>query len=565
MPMMRKSRKLGEERYDLIVIGGGITGACIACDAAVRGMSVALVEKGDFGAATSSASSKLLHGGIRYLQKGRLFKLRESAMERAYFQTLAPHLCRYVPFVVPAYGGLKKGKWLLGAGLAAYEALCIGQNRSISDPAKQVPRGQLLSKTDVRTYVPEAYRPEMTGGVLLYESHMRDSERMTLSFLKTAAEHGAAVANYTRAEDFRVEDDRVTGIRASDRLDGSTMEIRSSMVINAAGPWIPSNINKLDSHANPRIGTSFAKGAHIVTKPLTNGHAMALPIREQNEAVLNRGGRHVFIIPWQGHSLVGTTYNAFEGEPDDVTAKESDVQELMQIVNAAFGTEVLARQEVVHAYAGLYPLTAEQVNPEVYQGTDDYQVIDHGQTDQLEGVVSAFGAKFTTARRLAEKAVTLIAEKLQGAFGECRTRQMRLAGGDINDIGAYRERKRKQYEAILPAEVVDHLVSRYGTEIDSVVNILEEEPELNATVSPGNSTLAAEVVYAARNEMARRLEDVVFRRSNLGLLGHPGRSSLRRCAELMARERGWDNERIEQEIQETDAKFLDKAVQSAED
>jgi glycerol-3-phosphate dehydrogenase len=563
--MLRKTNALEETGYDLVVIGGGITGACIACDAAVRGMSVALVEKGDFGAATSSASSKLLHGGIRYLQKGRLLKLRESALERAYFQTLAPHLCHYVPFVVPAYGGLKKGKLLLGLGLGVYEALCLGQNKNISDPAKQVPKGQLLSKADVREYVPEAYRQEVTGGILLYESHMRDSERMTLSFLKTAAEHGAAVANYTRAEAFQVEGNRVTGIRVSDLLDGSTMEIRSSMVINAAGPWIPSNIDKLDSRANPRTVTGLAKGAHIVTKPLTDGHAMALPIREQNEALLNRGGRHVFIIPWQGHSLIGTTYSAFEGDPDDVTADESDVRELMQIINAAFGTEVLTRREVVHAYAGLYPLTAEQVKPEVYQGTDDYQVVDHEQTDQVEGFVSAFGAKFTTARRLAEKAVTLVAGKLQGDFSECRTHQMRLAGGEINDIEAYRERKKKQYQAILSAEVVDHLVSRYGTKIDSVANILEEEPELNATLSPGSNTLAAEVVYTARNEMACRLEDVVFRRSNLGLLGHSEMSSLRRCAELMARERGWDNQRIEQEIQETEEKFLDNAVQSAKD
>lgn len=556
--MLRETTRLGEGRYDVVVIGGGITGACIACDAAMRGMSVALVEKGDFGAATSSASSKLIHGGIRYLQKGRLGKLRESAMERAYFQTLAPHLCRYVPFVVPSYGGLKKGKLLLGLGLAVYETLCLGQNANISDPAKQVPRGRLLSKTDVIEYVPEAYKQEVTGGILLYESHMRDSERMTLSFLKTAVDHGADVVNYTRADAFQMNGNQLASVQVSDLLDGSTVEIRSSMVVNAAGPWIPSNINKVGSHASSRIVTSFAKGAHIVTKPLTNGHAMALPINEQNEALLNRGGRHVFIIPWQGHSLIGTSYDTFEGDPNDVAAKESDVRELMQIVNASFGTEVLTRQEVVHAYAGLYPLTADQVNPEVYQGSDDYQVLDHGQTDQLEGLISAFGAKFTTARRLAEKAVDLVSRKIQGDFGACRTREMRLSGGNINDIDAYREGKRKQYGSILSAEAVDHLINRYGTEIDSVANIMEEETELSSTLSTGDNTLAAEVVYATRNEMACRLEDVVFRRSNLGLLGHPGMSSLRRCAQLMAREKGWSNERVEKEVWDTSDKFIGK-------
>ena len=549
--------------YDVAVIGGGITGACLALDASVRGMSVALVEKGDFGAATSSASSKLLHGGIRYLQKGRLWKLRESAMERTYFQTLAPHLSRYIPFVVPSYRSLKKGKLPLSIALGAYEALCMGQNRHIVDPAKKVPTGRLVSKTEIRERVAGPHGQDMTGGILLYESHMRDSERMTLSFVKTAVRHGADVANYMRATSFLTEEGRVAGIRARDELDGSTVEIRASMVVNAAGPWIPSNINQLGAQVSSRIVTAFGRGAHIVTKPLTDGHAIALPIREQNQALMNRGGRHIFIIPWKGHSLIGTTYGLYEGDPDDVAADESDVRELIELVNAAFGTEMLVRQDVVHAYAGLYPLTDTRIDPEVYQGTGDYEVLDHAITDEVEGLVSVFGAKFTTARRVAEQAVDLVASKLGGSFGPCRTRRTRLVGGDIEDIEAFRGRKEQQYAPMLSREAVNHLINHYGTEIDRLVELLDEAPGLAEKVAPARNLLAAEVVFAVRHEMARSLEDIVFRRSSLGDLGHPGRPALRRCAELMGQELGWDEQTIQREVRETAARFLEGEADAA--
>jgi len=558
--MQRSTDTLSSQNYDVVVIGGGITGAFIALDAATRGMSVALVEKKDFGAATSSASSKLLHGGIRYLQQGRLLKLRESAWERTYFQTLAPHLCHYVPFVVPSYPGFKKGKLLLGTGLAMYEALCIGQNKHIADPAKQVPRGRVLRKHEIREWVEDSYGQEMTGGILLYESHMRDSERMTLSVLRTAAAHGAKVENYVQAESFVIDHGRVIGINAVDRLTNTEVEVRGSLVVNAAGPWIPSNVNKLGALATPRVVTAFARGAHIVTKPLTDGFAIALPIREQNQALLNRGGRHVFIIPWHNHSLIGTSYNAYKGDPDNVQANESDVEELMGIINAAFGKEVLTRGDVVHAYAGLYPLTEEHINPKVYQGTADYQVVDHAEADDLEGLVSVFGAKYTTARRLGEQAVDTLVEKLGGAFRRCQTQHMRLLGGDIENINEYRHEKKQQYESSLSPDLIDGLINRHGTKIDEVIALVEERPQLAERFIPECTVIEAEVIYAVRHEKARHLDDFIFRRTNIGLMGYLGEPVLQRCARLMAEEASWDGDQIEGEVRETRAQFLDRSV-----
>ena len=211
--MIRDTPSLASTEFDVLVVGGGITGAFVALDAAARGLTVGLVEKGDFGEATSAASSKLLHGGIRYLQQGQPRKVRESALERIRFQNLAPHLCRYVPFVVPAYRGWQKGRALLRCAMVAYNALCLGQNRHLRVPGRRVPRGRSISKQEIAQLLPGVLSEGITGGVLFYESHMHNSERMTLAVLETAASRGAALANYVQAQSLLSDGRRVSGVR----------------------------------------------------------------------------------------------------------------------------------------------------------------------------------------------------------------------------------------------------------------------------------------------------------------------------------------------------------------
>ena len=280
--MKRKLNDLFKKKFDLVIIGGGITGACLAWDAVNRGLSVALIEKSDFGAATSSASSKLLHGGIRYLQQGRIDKVRESALERVYYQCIAPHLSHYVPFVVPAYKGLLKSKLLLQIGMFLYHVICFGQNRWLRDPGKKVPSWQMLSKEQLLHYIPGFVSNNTTGAVLFQESHMYSSERMTLAFICSSVKKGAVAANYVCANDFILTDNMVSGIRATDCLSGKSLTIRAECVINAAGPWIPL-LNKTIS--TRRIVTAFSKGAHIVTTPITNNIAIALPTRKQSQSI----------------------------------------------------------------------------------------------------------------------------------------------------------------------------------------------------------------------------------------------------------------------------------------
>ena len=559
--MKRSLYEFTDKRFDLVIIGGGITGACLAADAALRGLSVALVEKDDFGAATSSASSKLLHGGIRYLQQLNFAKVRESAKERIYFQQLAPHLTHYVPFIIPTYKSLSKGKFVMKSAMMLYEILCSGQNNILRDASKRVPSSHFLSREEVGDVVPDLESEAITGGVAFYESHMYSSERMTLAFVETAQQHGACVANYLEVTSFTgVDEGMVRGVQVKDQLSGKSFEINATLVINAAGPWIPLlNSNAGSKNSLEGVVSAFSKGAHIVTRSLTQGHAVALPTRKQNQAVINRGGRHVFIIPWRGYSLIGTTYGPYEGDLDDVCATESDINEMIGDINSALdpenGAEVIKRDDVLHAYAGIYPLIDEVIDNKVYQGTGKYQVVDHAERDNLAGLVSVFGAKFTTARLLAEKALDEIiskhASRFNKQFGACQTRKTPLSAGDIDDLQAFRKEQASRYNHLFSALVTDNLVTNYGTDIQHIGTLCEGDAGLADELVAGSAIVAAEVVYAARYEMACHLDDFVFRRTGLGTLGNPGIAVLQQCATLMGQELGWDQVRIEAELKAT--------------
>jgi len=566
--MKRSLEKLESSHFDLVIIGGGITGACLAHDAVLRGLSVALIEKNDFGAATSSASSKLLHGGIRYLQQGRFNKVRESALERVYFQTIAPHLTRYIPFIVPTHKAIKKSKLLMTAGMMAYQATCLGQDRYISDVGKRVPRWRYVSKPEIAELIP-GYAPiDLTGGVLFYESHMHSSERMTLAFLETAANGGAVIANYVQAQAFIKNKQKVVGLQATDTLTGKALEIRGKVVVNAAGPWIPGFNEKSDQKASRGLVTGYSKGAHIITKPLTKGHAIALATQKQNQSIINRGGRHVFIIPWRGHSLIGTTYGAYEGNLDEVAPDENDIAELVADINAAIGNDVLSRSDVRHSYAGLYPLIDDDIDPKVYQGTGNYQVVDHLQKEGIDGLVTVFGAKFTTARLLAERALNMIVTKFDQSFDVCKTQETPLSMAKIEQLKNYKQAKIKAYQHQFSEETVDHLITNYGTAVDKISSLATQNPawaepllsdELSDGLNDGLShlkTIQAEVIYAVREEMACHLDDVVFRRTGLGTLGHPGVAALTRCADLMALELGWNEQAREAQLTRTLSRFF---------
>ena len=557
LSMKRNIKNLQIKHFDLIVIGGGISGACLAWDAISRGLSVALIEKGDFGAATSSASSKILHGGIRYLQQANFFKVRESAMERCYFQILAPHLTYYVPFIIPSENSFLRGKMALRMAMLMYKIISLGGNRKIKDPTKKVPMSSILNKSEVLKRVPELNKADhkVTGGILLYESHMFNSERMTLAFLRSADRKGADIANYVKVESFIEGENTIKGLVVRDLHSNDTFAIRGSIVANATGPWITAVNNLLRQKKLKTVISDLSKGIHIVTRQLFENYALGVITTKRNQALLTRGGRHIFVIPWRGHSLIGTSYSAFKTNPDTLSITEEEILEFINDINVAIPGIRLGKDDVMYTFGGLYPMTDNQMEDNVYQGISNYQIIDHKRRDDIEGLVSVLCAKYTTARKLAEKSVDLISKKLGKNISPCTTFSTPLFGGDIQDIKEYVMSKKREYASFLSEQAIEHLIRNYGTGIDEIISLFKENPDYFSRISAGHEVTKAEVAYAALEEMALHLGDVIFRRTGLGTLGYPGNECIMKCAEIMGRIHKWDNPTMVYEIEKTNSLF----------
>ena len=556
--MRRDLGALDDRAFDLLIIGGGISGACLAHDAALRGLSVALVEQQDFGAATSAASSKILHGGIRYLQRGQLRKLRESALERCRFQAIAPHLTHWVPFLIPTYRGFRKGRAVLRAGVTLHALLCAGQDRAIRDAEKQVPAWRSHTRAETLRLAPVLDdQPALTGSILVPESHMHSSERMTLAFVKTAAANGAIVANYVEVDALLTEGRIAHGVRAHSRVGShAELEIRARLIVNATGPWLPALNRHFELPRLHRDVTHFSKGVHVVTRAVTDDVALVLPTNRPQQTLFDRGGRHLFVIPWHGRSLIGTTNTPFGGTPDKTRPTGKDLQDFLRDLEVTLPRAGLTERDVLHAFAGLYPLTASRIRPEMYQGTGEYQIVDHGRLGHIDGVISVLGAKYTTARRLAELSIDLVIAKLGLDPRPCQTAWTPLVGGEIEDLRSFVEHAERRFADRVPPDVVRHLVQQYGREIDAVVGTTSCAAESPARLAADRTSIEAEVGFAVRDEMAMQLDDVIFRRTGLGTLGHPGRACLNRCATIMGDALGWTAPSRAEQIAQTTALFL---------
>ncbi len=554
--MQRNVHQLSNKRYDVLVIGGGITGACIAHDASLRGLSVALVEKNDFGACTSSASSKLLHGGIRYLAKGQVWKVRESAREQAVFQHLAPHLTRWVPFLIPTEKSpAAKGSLAMKSAMFVYRLCCAGLGGLIHDAEKQPPVREFLSPKEVLQKLPMLSSIQgLTGAQVLNESHMHSSERMSLAFLKTSVASGAVIANYLEVKQLTMEGGRVVGALAQDCLTGKELQLQARLVINSAGPYVQAINETVPGLRLHHKLTGFSRGVHLVTRQLEPRYAMALTTKKKMEGFLNRGGRHFFIIPWRDCSLIGTTNVPLTEKLDNIRVTAKDINDFLRDINETLPSVHLTVSDVRYAFTGIYPIIAREIKPDTYQGTGEFQVVDHAEQDGIQGIVTALGAKFTTARNVAEQCVDLVASKLEQKIPACRTIETQLLEGEITDIKNFTALCVDKYSQLLSEKAVQHLLCNYGRKIDQLVE-QGREKQMLVKVCPNRETLAIEIDYAVRHEMAFMLEDVIFRRTGLGTIGYPGDEAMQRCADLMGDLLLWDEVEKQQQIDAVKAHY----------
>lgn len=543
---MRNTSELADSQFDVTIIGGGISGAWLALHCAQQGYKTALIERSDYASATSSSSSKLLHGGIRYLQQFEFDKVRESAMERAEYVYAAPHLSTPVPFLIPTYPDFKRSKFFLNCGMVAYRMLCLGENKLIESPEQKLPGIRSINASALNK-ICDLEQEKHTGAVVFYERHMLDSERMVLAVIQSARQLGALTYNYVNAEGFLGDEHKITGVRARDVISQKHINIHSKLVINAAGPFID-NLNSTLRHATqaPSIN-GFALGSHIITRQLSD-HAIALTTKHQSNAKIDRGGRHVFAIPWRGFSLIGTSYDEVDNPNGDLSIQASHVDELLEAINDAMPSARLTRDDIISGYTGLYPLNTHNIDSTVYQGSGEYQIIDHHAANGVSGLVTALGAKFTTGRKISALTMKLVNQKLGGLLAVTKTK---LVGSDFSSFGnsfsALRQTKIKQYQGEYSAEAIEHFLMLYGSNLDAFLSRIANHPDLQTPICATQPDVLGQVTWAIENEQAQRLDDILYGRTSLGLLGIK-EEELKPVAQLMAKQLGWSSSELADEL-----------------
>jgi glycerol-3-phosphate dehydrogenase len=519
--MQRNFRALNAT-FDVAIIGGGITGACIARDAARRGLSVALVEKRDFSCGTSAGSSKLVHGGLRYLKTFELGLIRESLKERRVWEKIAPHMVYPLEFMLPVKSAAET--WFVGAGLTVYDLLAYDRNR-LDDPDQHLAGHRAISAPAARTLEPAVDREGLAGALLYYDCQMYSPERLGLECLIDAVAHGAVVANYAEAVAFEREDGGVASLRVRDTIGSGEATLKARLFVNAAGPWADRLLELIEGgEASHKLIRS--KGIHLITHRLTNGRALA---------VGHKGG-HIFVLPWRDHTIIGTTDTVFTGRPDELKVTAEEVVGYLAYVNDALPTLKLKTDHVLYAYAGLRPLVDDGAK-DSYTASRRAELVDHAAEGGPKNLISAIGGKWTTSRNNAEKCVDLIAKKLRATARACDTAEAPLPGA-TGRFKASVERLGAEHKDLAPS-AVRNLARNYGARAESVLALAQAEPALMRTIAQRLPDIAAEVAFAVRSEMAMMLDDVLFRRTGLGTLGPLEPRAVEDVASVMAGELKW--------------------------
>ncbi|NEO30251.1 MAG: glycerol-3-phosphate dehydrogenase/oxidase [Symploca sp. SIO3C6] len=548
--MKRDLVELTRDVYDVLVIGAGIYGACVAWEATLRGLSAVLVEKADFGWATSANSLKTIHGGLRYLQHADFKRMRESIYERTTLMRIAPHLVHPLPVLLPTYGHGIKGKEALSVALLLNDLISCDRN-CIRDPQKHIPNGRVISKQECQRLLPGIPEQGLTGGAIFYDAQVYNSERLTISLLRSAEQAGATVANYVEVTDFLQQGNCITGVQAQDSLTGENFDIHAKTVVNTSGPWINHVLGLLkDSQQQPK--TAFAKAMNLVIRrQLFETYGVGISCRNSYhdpEAVINKGSRLLFIAPWRGKSMIGTAYAICEQEPDDFQIKEQDIQELINEVNQACPSIALKMEEVDFVHGGLLPRTGVTGTGEPLL-SKHYQLWDYSQ-EGLSGLISVVGVKYTTARDVAEKVVDQVFKSWGQKPPKSVSAVTPIHGGQIDNFEDFLHDEIVKSPYGLGKEVIRRLVYNYGSAYLEVLKYLDQNFHEQQPPTSDFAVLKAEVIHAVREEMAQKLSDVVFRRTELGSAGYPGYKALNICAQTMGAEVGWSLSRIQQELQE---------------
>jgi glycerol-3-phosphate dehydrogenase len=544
-PVKRDLGRLSRQTYDILIVGGGIYGCVLAREAARRGLSVAVVDKGDFCSATSANSLKIIHGGIRYLQQFDLLRLRQSARERRILLQIAPHLVHPLRCAMPTFGHLLKSREALFCGMLANDILSWDRNRGLP-PDKRISMGRTGSRAEWLHVAPDIDDPRYTGVAFWQDAYAYNTERLGIGFLKAAVRAGADAANYLEVAGFRRKGRDVTGATAVDRVTGKTVAIAATVTVLNTGPWTKHTLSLLgDKVSCPDFRLSLTMNI-VLRRQLTSAYALGLPLYREGW----KKSRLYFFVPWRGRTMIGTHMRIHEGSPDTMSVTAQDLNSFISILNQAHPGARIAPEDVSFVHAGLLPAEDRDVGPgEEPEPLPHFRIVDHAASDGLNGLLTVLGVKYTTARDVAARTLTKLEARLGPSIAPASRSMEPLPGGDFRDLGAL---VAEAEAAGFSPDTARHLIYNYGAEYRDVVRLGTADRALLDPIGEGVMVLGAEVVHAIREEMAVTLADVVLRRTDLASAGLPNDAPLERAAELMAGELGWDEPRIRREIEGID-------------
>ena len=512
--------------FDLIVVGAGVNGCGVARDASMRGLRVLLLDKGDIAAGTTAASTRLIHGGLRYLEHGEVGLVRESLREReTLLRKVAPHLVRPLPMLVPVYAGRRRGRLTVRAGMLGYDLL---------SSSKSMPRHRMLTAAEALRHAPALERAGLRGAALFYDAQVEYAERLAVENALDARARGATVITYARVERLLVENGAARGVVFGDPLGGATHEAHAAVVLNAAGPWVDEVLEGASAESEKLIGGT--KGSHVVVRAFGGAPRAAVYVEALED------GRPFFVVPWDDKLLIGTTDERYEGDLDAVEADGREVEYLLRETNRVLPSARLTRADVLYTYSGVRPLPRADAG-EAGGITRRHFIKPSG----VRGLFSIVGGKLTTYRSLAEEAVDLIFRALGQTPPPCPTANAPLPGAAVEDSEAFR--RDFNARSTLPARSNERLLKVYGARAAEPLRLAQDDVELSQVISEETGSVGAEVVYAFREELAETLADCLLRRTMVGLNGQLGLDALERAARIGRKFLGWDDARASREVE----------------
>jgi glycerol-3-phosphate dehydrogenase len=514
--------ELASREFDLLVIGAGIHGAFAALEAARRGYAVALVDRGDYGAATSANSMRVLHGGFRYLRSGDIRRLRESARERAYLFRAAPHLTAPLTCIAPTGTAATPGPLAFRAALSMYGLLGVGA-------AQRDDEAGLLDRTEYFRRAGSFAAPGATGGATWRDGFLTGAERLLMNVVRTAQAHGATTSNYAECEQILTSGGAAVGARVRDLLGDGRVDVRARCVLNAAGPWATDVA--AESGGGPPL--AFARGCNVIVRCTPPGSAIAVP---------DHRGRMLFAVPFGSLTLLGTWYSAMQPRAASLAG---DVSVLLESFRRAAPDFTVDENAVTRVHAGMLPLTSgASPDDPAASLSDSPAVIDHGNAGGARGLVSLVGVKWTTGRSAAMRALA-VAERMIGPSRHHAPPDAVLHGGDPADGGGSQGTVERTAD---PTGA--HLARQYGSAADDIRAIAREDPRWLRPLAPGRLTIGAEIIHAIRVEQAVRLTDILLRRAGVGLAEEPPEELVDAAVQLAAAELRWSPDRVDSELRD---------------